>query len=120
MAAARARRLGSRAQPVGDQVLLHGRLGDHEALVAQPVGVLATADRGLEHGQGEQALDDVGGGGLGHLGRPALLGHQRLEPVALGQVLPLVVAGPGDAEGPAGLGHVAGSLGMSNTARRRW
>ena len=40
------------------------------------------------------------------------LGIQRVEAVAVGHVLPLVVAGPGDAEDPAGLGHVPGSLGV--------
>ena len=40
--------LGAPAQPVGDEVLLHRRLGDGEALVAEAIGVLATADGGLE------------------------------------------------------------------------
>ena len=41
-----------------------------------PIGVLSTADRGLEHGQGQQALEDMGRGGRGYLGRAALLGHE--------------------------------------------
>ena len=73
----------------------------------KPIGVLATADGGNGDRQGQEGLDDVGGGGLGHLGRSALLGHQRLEPVAVGDALPLVVAGPRDAEDPAGLGDIA-------------
>jgi len=97
---------------VFDQVLLHGRLGDHEALVTQPIGVLATADGGLEHGQGEQAFDHVGGGGRRHLGRAALLGHERLEAIAVGHVLPLVVAGPAYAKGPTRRRHVAGLFGQ--------
>ena len=40
------------------------------------------------------------------------LGINAVEPVAVGHLLPLVVAGPRDAEDPAGLGHVARSGGM--------
>ena len=104
--------LRTSAQAVGHQVLLHGRLGDGEALVTEAVGVLATPDGGLHDRQGQQGLDHVGGRGLGHLGRPSGLRHQGVESVAVGHVLPLVVPGPGDAEDPTGLGHVPGSLGV--------
>ena len=48
----------------------------------------------------------------GICGLAPALGHQGLEAVAVGHVLPLVVAGPRDAEDPTGLGHVARSLGV--------
>ena len=104
--------LGSPAQAMGDQDLLHGRLGDGKAPVPEPVGVLATANSRLEHGQGQELFDHVGGGGPGHLGGSPGLGHQRVEAVAVRHALPLVVAGPRDAKGPAGLGHIADSGGV--------
>jgi len=42
------------------QVLLHRRLGNVKTLIAQPIGVPATAAGGLEHGEGQQAFERVG------------------------------------------------------------
>jgi hypothetical protein len=66
-----------------------------------------------------EGLDDVGGGRLWHLRR-----RRTWAPGPRARsgrpVLQLVVAGSRDAEGQAGLGHIARSLGWSNTAMRRW
>ena len=59
--------LGSAAQPVVDEQLLHRRLADPVAAFGEPVGVLAAAERRLDHGQRQQVLDDVGRGGVGKL-----------------------------------------------------
>ena len=112
--------LGPLTQPVRHQVLLHRRLGDREALVTEPVSVLATADGGLEDGQGQQGLDDVGGGGFGQLRVAPPFGHECLEAVAIGDVLPLVVAGPRDAEDGTGSVTFPVCWAWSNTAMRRW
>ena len=96
------------AQPVVVEQLLHRRLGDDEAPLTQAVGVLATADGGLGHRDGEQLVEDVGGRGVGQLGAAADLGQQGLEAVALGHRAPLIEPGAGDAEGPAAQRHVAG------------
>jgi len=114
MAAALERRLDLRPRPWATRIVAQStwrsrsphRPGDRR------IGVSATADGGLDHRQGQQALDDMGGRGLGHLGGPAVLGHQRVEPGVVGQLLPLVVAGPRDREDPAGLRHVVGPLGV--------
>jgi hypothetical protein len=68
-----------------------------------------------EHGQGQQSLDDMGGCGFGHGGLAPALGHQGLTAVAVGHVLPLVVAGAIDAEDPTGLRHVARPDGRGQT-----
>ena len=80
--------------------------------VGEAVGQATSPQGGLEHGQGEQLLDHVGRGGVGQLRHAPGLGHQRLGPVAVGQLLPLVVAGPRHAEGPARLAHVPASGGV--------
>jgi hypothetical protein len=64
------------AQSVCHQVLLHRRLADRELLVPEPAGVLAAADRRLGHGQTQEGLEHVGGGGFGHLGLASSLGYQ--------------------------------------------
>jgi hypothetical protein len=112
MAATRATRWLRPPEPVGHQVPLHGGRGDGVAPVPEPIGVLAAPDGRLHHGQGEQLGHHVGGGGVGQLGRPPGLRHQRLESVALGQGLPLVVAGAGHPEHSAGLGHISGFSGQ--------
>ena len=112
MAAARARRWARRPSPWATRCFCTVDLAMENPWSLEPVGVLATANGGLDHGQGQQGLDDMGGGGFGHLGRPALLGHQGVQAVAVGHALPLVVAGAGDAEDPAGLGHIARALGV--------
>ena len=48
----------------------HRRLADPVAAFTEPVGVLATAERRLHHGQRQQVLHDVGRGRVGKL-RPA-------------------------------------------------
>ncbi len=104
--------IGPATESVRHQVLLHRRLGDGEALVAEEIGVAPASEGRLEHREGEQGLDHVGGRGVGHLGCPPFFRHERIEAVALGAMLPLVVAGPGDAEDPTGLRNVAGVPGM--------
>jgi hypothetical protein len=111
--------LGTSTQPVGHQVLLHGRLGDGEALLGQQIAIAPAAQRRLHHGQGHQGLDHVGGRGVGQLGCPTLLGHERLEAVALGPVLPLLVASPADAEDPRVPATLPLRWACSNTARHR-
>ena len=51
-------------------------------------------------------------GCFGHRGLAPALGHQGLEPVEIGHVLPLVAASARDAEDSAGLRHVARPLGV--------
>jgi NAD(P)-dependent dehydrogenase (short-subunit alcohol dehydrogenase family) len=51
-------------------------------------------------------------GGFGHLGLAPTLGHQGVKAVEVGHVLPLVVAGPRQAEHLARLGHVLGFVGV--------
>jgi len=93
--------LRASTEPVVDEELLHRRLADPVATLAEAVGVLATAQRRLDDGQGQQVLDDVGRSGVGQLRCPTLLGHQRVGPVAGDDATPLVVTGAGDAHLPA-------------------
>jgi hypothetical protein len=104
--------LGPPPEPMGHEVSLHRRGGDGLTEITQAVGVLATPDGRLDHGQGEEVGHHVGGGGVGQLGRQSGLGHQGLEAVTLSQRLPLVEAGAGHSQRPTGLGHIAGFSGQ--------
>ena len=102
----------SRAQAVGDEVALDAGLGEHEAPLAEGVGELASAQCRTAHGQGEQLFNHVSRRRRRRLWATAICEHQRIEAVVIGASLPLVVADAADAETSAGLGHVAGALGL--------
>jgi hypothetical protein len=93
-------------------VALDTRLGQNKSPLDESVGELASAQRRACDGQGQELFEHVGGRRARHLGTTAILGHQRLEAVVIGDGLPLVVAGARDTESSAGLAHVAASLGL--------
>ena len=114
--------LAPASQPVGHQVLLHGRLGDGR-----------TPGRRGGRRTGEQPMVGSTTARVNRARPPrgwawrwasaacaVPWASRRLEAVALGHVLPLVVPGPRHAEDPTGLGHVAGPLGMLQHGTRRW
>ena len=105
---------------MGDQVLLHGGLGDRKTLVIKSVGVLATASRRLDTARVTSASRTWVGVASGIWGPRRPLGIRAGEAVAVGHTLPLVVAGSRDAKDPTGLGHVPLRRAWSNTAMRRW
>ena len=100
--------LGPSAEPVAPQDLLDAGGRQPHPAVGQVVDQTPSADGGAGHRLGEHRFDLVGWGRIRHHRRPPAFGDQRGQSVALGAADPAVVAGAGDTEGAAGLGH-AGS-----------
>jgi hypothetical protein len=97
--------LGPPAEPVAPQELVDPRRRQTPPLVGQVADQLAGAQGRPGDRFSEHPLDLVGWGRGRHSRRPAILGQQRGQPVALGPTGPAVGGRAGDPEGAAGLGR---------------
>ena len=96
--------LGAAAEAVVDEDLLHRRLGDHVAPLSRAGRRTGGSPSvGSTTARVSSSSTTWVGVALGSCGAPPVLGHQRLEAVALGDAAPLVERRAGDAEGPARL-----------------